>query len=54
MLEIFEAGQHAHPTTRVYSFIIQTKASDIRLGSMQRQKARRLGCAEAMASGTSL
>ena len=38
MLEIFEAAQHVQPTTRALSFIIQTKASDIRLGSMQRRK----------------
>lgn len=38
MLKVFDAAQHAQPTTRAYSFIIQTKAWDIRLGSMRRRK----------------
>ena len=48
MLKAFDAAQHARPITSVaYPFIVRTKTSDMRLGSIQRGKeceSERVGC----------
>ncbi|PUU73989.1 hypothetical protein B9Z19DRAFT_1134045 [Tuber borchii] len=58
MLEIFDAARHARPFARVaHPFIVRTKTSDMRSGSMQCRKecnSERVGCAEDMESGSSL